>query len=75
MVKEVSHMYEQSGMADALDVMTSLRNSTIRPAERSKTHPIKNYYADIPNETIATIRQIYTYDILQLGYPDGPFEM
>lgn len=64
---------KQAGLADADDILSTVRNGTIRDIEKHKKKHYSDYYSDIDPAVIEKLRDIYQWEIKLFGYPDTPF--
>ena len=74
MMEEGGYVLRKAGFSDGDAIMSTVRNQTIRDSEKSKHKSTGEYYRDIPQDMIDSLRDMYKHEILLFGYPDTPFE-
>ena len=73
MMDEGTYVLSQAGVTNSDTLLQTVRDSTIRDVEKHKKHPYLDYWADIPDAMIETLRNSYRWEIGLFQYPDTPF--
>jgi len=73
MMDEGTYVLSQAGVTNSDTLLQTVRDSTIRDVEKHKKRPYLDYWADIPDAMIETLRNSYRWEIGLFQYPDTPF--
>lgn len=72
-MKEGAYVLRQAGLANATDILSAVREGTIRDVEKHKKKKYSDYYRDLHPDVIEVLRRMYQWEIELFGYPHTPF--